>query len=438
MIPDNIQANIMKYLNNGVSGSSQPQKPVLVTNPYSLNYRYYLLSNSYITDDNYYIVNMGMYKPTPEEPSVPRIGIFTIEDARNGTFTKMLEIPNIGEYYADLVGSSILRDEEGRFYGLIFFNNGTQQDLYLVIFNDFLTDGIIQINYSFKLNQTFTIDGVTYSTRDFNSVIKHGNDYYLTDPRATIMLIGKVTINVGEENKVKLYYKLNATDSTTMHTTINTTGEGLYGLIMHDYQNTHKISKITFPEDNNESTQELILKNLFTWNNRIGHSVNYDIVNNNGNYIDALYYSKDNNNLYTTKYVLVRADETIKQINLPFTFTTTTSIALVTINYTIKDNLIFARFTDGSGGTIEKSFLFKIKTNTISQETELTSLENIDFARLEFIQQYNLYYCFTFSPLRYSILFIIRDVPTYGRDCILKQKLLNSKLFRAIKFKRNR
>jgi hypothetical protein len=436
MIPDNIQANIMKYLNNSVSGSSQPQKPIVSNASYTQNYKYFLLSNSYKTDDNYYIVNMGMYKEGSND-SVPRIGIFTIEDATNGNYKEMLEIPDIGEYKAYTTGKTILRDEEGRFYAIIQYKKPNTEDYrkYFIIFNDFLTDGILLINYSFQLNQTFTIDGTVVGTAYFEGAIKHGSDYYLTDPTSTLMLIGKLTINVGSDNEVKMYYKSNFKSSSDSNTTINSTGDSVYGLINYDYNNIHRIAKITFPEDNNESTQELNTKVLYSWDSRIGNSVDYDIANNNGNYIRKLYYSKDSSNKYTIKYVMVRADETIQEMNLPFTFVTDVSIALVVVNYTIFENLIFARIV---GGETDVKYLFRINTNSITIANEL-NIDDVNFYRFEVLKQFNLWYCWEFRPFtNNSKVFVVKDVPTYGRDCLLKQKFLNSKLFRVIKFKRNK
>ena len=455
MIPDNIQANIMKYLNNGVSGSSQEQKPVVSDTIYEFvgDYAYYTLTNNHITEDNQFIINMGMYRTTTES-SKPYIGIFNIENGIQGSAYRFYEIPTYNNYIPDIPTGTINRDEEGRFYGIISYRvDETHAYNFLVIFNDFITDGIIQINKAYNLHDyNLNINNNDINFNIFNNVLKRKNssDYILYNNSVdniyinNAKYIGILTINVNTNNEIKLYYNTitNYDTSRQSGTTIYSDENQTYGLIEYlTTSNQYKVDKIIL-ENSNEQVNQLIVKSLYTFNNvfDIRSKNTYTNYNFNGQYLETILQQKDNTNKYTFRLLFTRTDGTNKNIVIPFTITTTNNI---NVNYTINSNLLFMRVIerDGQETTIsdsKKLYTIDLVNNIVKYIQDIDFNIVINFARIEILKQFNLYYCFALNPANKPRLFIVKDVPIYGRDCILKQKLLNSKLFRIIKKYRNR
>lgn len=441
MIPDNIQANIMKYLNNGVSGSSQEQKPVVLPNRVSeVSFRYYPLTNNYKTDDGQYIVNAGMYRVDTTTQSTPRIIVWNVEQILEGEAYLVLTPPNINNFRPEMPMSSINRDEEGRFYGLFIYRNINDEfdsREYLILFNDFITDGIIQVNEAYNLNQySETIEGNTYNFGGADKVYKKGGTYYLLWNNGSptgYFIVGTLTINVGGTNDTKVYYYkyTDMGESGVCYPTMNIETDTIYGMFCYQTNNNYlKILYFSLPKDN--ETQILNTKLLYNKNEKAYFQLGAYLYNYNGNYVNVT-TSKNTNNNYTFKYVFVRADGYIQELTIPATATTSETTA--NVNSTIYENYLFFRFYDNVNIDIKK--FYRIKNNTIEEVQDLTDY-TINFARIEFLRQFNLYYMFAFRPGNYAYLYKIIDVPTYGRFKLLKQKLLNSKLFRAFKFKRNK
>lgn len=443
MIPDNIQANIMKYLNNGVSGSSQEQKPRFFDNEVSVtNFRYFPLTNNYKTDDGYYIVNMGMYREIVSEPSKPYILVWNVENIIDGDAYLKFQIPSIGNYVADTIhGNSINRDEEGRFYGLISYrniNDTTDQKVYLVLFNDFITDGIIQVNSYYILNNyNGTINGKTTYLNYSEVVYKKGGTYYLLyndrNNNRNDYVVATLNVGVGTEIEAKFYYytltDYNTTDYITIRTTLNIETDTIYGMFLYlTTSNTTKCMYFSIPTND---TQLLNIKQIYN-KNGLCVNTNFNTYNNKGNYINAVLYIKNGND-YSYKYVFGRADGTNYEITIPINVTTTTNLILA---YTIYENFLFIRVYDIQEIDIRK--FYRINQNTIEFIQDIPTTAIINYDRIEFLRQYNLYYMFAFRPGVEVRSFKLIDVPTYGRFKLLKQKLLNSKLFRIIKFKRNK
>lgn len=457
MIPDNIQANIMKYLNNGVSGSSQEQKPKVVGSLIDYGIVATAYTNPYITEDNKYMVVGTRYT----ENSVGKWGfmVHSVEDALQGTFNAFYEIPNYDGKTPYIMTGSLNRDEEGRYYTIIIYRQNNTNTEYLVLFNDFVTEGTIIINKAYNLNNvTFKAsNNTTMSIADtqIEAVIKkngsgeyifYNNSFptYITSENKYKYYFIKLTIEYNGTIKTQSYaYDItteadnpylkitdinvnNNSDNIYAMLTYNTTYSNVGGSIKPTNTNVGTITLL----DGDAEYNEVSIKRLYNNNSYIyvGHT-DYNYFNN-GIYIRDLMY-KYENNIITFKYILARADGTTQIVDFPDTITMPN---LENINYSITNNFITLSASDTDSVNRVRR-LYKLSNGVITFVEDISTL-GVGTGATYIMQQYNLYFCF-FLLVRPRV-YIIEDVPTYGRDCILKQKLLNSKLFRIIKKYRNR
>ena len=450
MIPDNIQANIMKYLNNGVSGSSQEQKPVVSSTEYNFNIINPARTNAYFTEDNKYIVIGTSYR-NPEHGNATEWGftIYGIEDAiKYNKFHEFYKIPNYDNKSVAFMVGSLNRDEEGRFYAIVNYGTTSSNTPYLVIFNDFLTDGIIQINKAYNLsnitfkkanNQTGHI-GDLYSTYVMKLSGKAEYIFYSYLPTDKYFYFIKLKIDYNNVISTTSYKFSIVEPETDFYLqindfSVNTTSENTYAMISYNSnyeiiegsikQKDYNIGIVNLP-DESEELIEVTIKRLYNNSSFIRYTGLYSSYLNNGLYMRHI-ISKYENNIVTLKYILVRADGTTQIIDFPTTFNITN---FNNINLSITDTFIIL----GLYGDTNIKRIYKLSSNTI---TFIDDLE-VGFGTAEnyILKQYNLYYVFTLI-LR-PMVFIVKDVPTYGRFKLLKQKFLNSKLFRTFKFKRNK
>lgn len=459
MIPDNIQANIMKYLNNGVSGSSQEQKPVVSPNYYQIPDRIFNVAKSYyVTEDNQYIIcNMREYATAKY-----CLKVISVNDTLNEQFAETFYVPDYNGYTFYQV-ANLNRLEDGRFYGVFEFTLPNEQPKdYLMILNDFITDGILVINKAYDLaNFTFTYNNYQFTYKIFNSAINVNNSgeyIFYSEDMGPVQIdntatkwkyfIGKLTINVdgGIEQKEWYFNLKNETDDNgtqIRNISINTTNETPYmlagyyderirvedgGGAFHYDPTNYKVGKVYLTNSNDEltSTNMQVLYSVSDYIASADFQGRY--YRRNGTYIDNVIENK-NGDIVTLKYTFVRADGTTKVIDFPSTFNIPDYLYS---NISIVDDLLFVGLLRENNNTIRQLYKIDIINNTI----ELVQDIEIPTAEIVIIKQFNIY--FVFSLLIYVRMYTIRDVPTYGRDCLLKQKFLNSKLFRAIKFKRNR
>jgi hypothetical protein len=388
MIPDNIQANIMKYLNNGVSGSSQPQKPVVSEIIYEQDYFFGITSNLYITEDKQYWVAGGFFKREQADTRVQVLGIMNVENAINGDEYEFITIPNYGSYSVANIWN-IDRDEEGRFYGIISFND-TQRisHPFLVIFNDFLTDGIIQINKAYKLddytfigpagsniplrgNSTKKIEGTgKYIVYDYSFGYNSKNYYYFT--------IFDTDVNTGPKIE-KVYTKIfnNVYAGINLYS-VNAESETPY-ILLEYYDETelvdtsivkknYKVDKLILTTDNTEDLVVTINStNLYTApSGYTDKAPRYTSNEDNGYYAEAILV-KETGNTQTLKYILVRADGSKIDIDFPSTFSLTN---YSNINYSITNSFIILRLF----GDTRISYVYKIDYTNNS----LVFISNLD------------------------------------------------------------
>ena len=469
MIPDNIQANIMKYLNNGVSGSSQPQKPVLLPDVYDFNNRFFNTTNTYVTEDNQYIVNMGRGWNNPTDRVIEsQIRVWNINDTikENPEPAMIFKVPttyNSIPLYS--TGQFMNRDEEGRFYTILWYGTEQSASPYLVLFNDFITDGIIQINEAYKLDDILITSDAYLQKKlsDFLYVIKlKGKAEYIFfnySEHSTstaqwggsyAFYVAKMIVSVGEGIKTKCWkFNIkNATDDQYLgcekmsvntdsdipfilmqyYTTYIKHGENPYTIEPTNYA----VGKIYLEEDPNNDFTTTTLKNITTINDYVSCN---DFENKayftNGLYIQDV-LKKYTNNVVSLKYLLTTTSQVAENINFPTTFNITN---FDNDNVSISDTFIIASLF----GDTDYRQLYKIDSlnNSLIYIDDLSTLGTaISTGEIVILKQYNLYFCFSF--LVFPKTFVIKDVPVYGRDCLLKQKLFNSKLFRLIKKYRNR
>ena len=469
MIPDNIQANIMKYLNNGVSGSSQEQKPVGINTTYRIPGLYNFPTNFYITEDQQYAVwACRGYVGETEQTEKVMIIVNSVDKILNNENDQVFYVPNYNNQVCIETGDSIDRDEEGRFYGVFryadSYSQQTNLNYYLLIFNDFLTDGIIQINKAYKLHNYRVPASSPYNATYldyFHSVkkAKGSGDYYfyqrnassgsLSNPDITTnpvaFAIVKLSIGVGEQPTTKTwYYNMSSTPANQfkdyqISISLNTETDTPYVMMEYSTDFTqsgglqtlgnYKVGKAILKQDNNDATK-INITQLYTSNEYIG-STDYGNrqYDHNGNYISNLLY-KITSTTINIKFLLVRFNGEKIEINGDETFTRYNN--RTGENTTITNEFIMLQLT-ATNPTTYRTYKIDYTNNKLVKIDMTTSLGAYGYV----LKQYNLYYIIQPSwPYIYAN--IVRDVPTYGRDCLLKQKLLNSKLFRAIKKYRNR
>ena len=472
MIPDNIQANIMKYLNNGVSGSSQPQKPVLLPDVYDFNNRFFNTTNTYVTEDNQYIVNIGIGWNNPtEQIRQNQIRVWDINNTiKDNPEPAMIFIVPQTYNNKELVslGDYINRDEEGRFYTTLYYGTEQNNSPYLVIFNDFITDGIIQINEAYKLDD-INVTSDTYHQMKLSRFahvikLKGKGEYIFFDYRQLgasqigqwagqyAFYVAKMIISVGEGIKTKCW-KFNIKNETDdqflgyQKMSINTDSD--IPFILMQYYTTYTIDgdpsssyriiptnyavgKIYLEEDSNTDFTTTTLKNITTINDYVAvNDFSYRAYNTNGLYIQDV-LKKYTNNVVSLKYIFTTSSQVAENINFPTTFNITN---FNNDNISISDTFIII----GLFGDTNYKQLYKIDSlnNNIIYISDLSVLSTtLSTAEIIVLKQYNLYFCFAFTVLPKA--FAIKDVPVYGRDCILKQKFLNSKFIRFIKKHRSR
>lgn len=463
MIPDNIQANIMKYLNNGVSGSSQPQKPVVSGTIYDFQTRFFNTSNAYVTEDNQYIVTMGVGYNNSQ--SYYAIQVYDIENTikEKPTPAMTFAIPS----YMGAEGSPsdfINRDEEGRFYTIIHYTINNVYTSFLVLFNDFITDGIIQINEAYNLNEINVTTDIyrqqTLSSFDRAIKLKGKGEYIFFTYKELggrqigqwagqyAFYVAKMIVSVGEGIKTKAW-KFNIKNETDdqylgwQKMSINTDSDIPFILIQYfttsnvegnpptQYRiipTNYAVGKIFLEEDPNNDFTTTTIKNIYTINDYISCSDFEDRAYlTNGLYIQDIVL-KYTNNVVSLKYLFITPSGVVENINFPTTFIITN---FDNNNISISDTFI----TLGLFGDTDYTQLYKIDRNN-NRLIYIDELTGISTSQIGILRQFNLYYCFSF--LLFPKVFLVKDVPTYGRDCLLKQKLLNSKLFRLIKKHRSR
>ena len=460
MLTDDIKQNIMKYLNNGVSGSSQEQKPVALNVKYEIDTpNVFQMSNAYITNDNKFSVYISHGWDDPKSYII----IDSVEKIIEEQHYQVLEIPDYNNYKC--IGhnnGSIDRDEEGRFYCLLTYvdryENPTDTKYYLVIFNDFLTDGVIQINKAYNLHDYTTTASSPYNATYLTifSNVKKANgsgDYYLYNRNAGQGLfnsdlsnkplafpIVKLSLGVGEEPTIKTwYYNMSTTaqnqfKDSLISATINIETDTPYMMIEYTtaFNNTrnenYKIGKLILPNKNEDITK-INIKTLYTSTEYIGATdFNNRQFQHNGNYINNVLYKVTSTKIYF-KYILANFNESITLIDGPENFDRYEN--WTNENTSMTNDFIIMQLSMTRPTTYR---IYKIDyTNNTLVNTNSTS--NIGaFAFI--LSQYNLHY--VIQPSYRETIQVIKDVPVYGRATLPKQKLFNSAIFRAIKKCRNR
>jgi hypothetical protein len=296
-------------------------------------------------------------------------------------------------------------------------------------------------NIPLRGNSTKKIEGTgKYIVYDYSFGYNSKNYYYFT--------IFDTDVNTGPKIE-KVYTKIfnNVYAGINLYS-VNAESETPY-ILLEYYDETelvdtsivrknYKVDKLILTTDNTEDIVVTINStNLYTApSGYTDNSPRYTSNEDNGYYAQAVLV-KETENTQTLKYVLVRADGSKIDIDFPSTFSLTNYSG---INYSITNSFIILRLF----GDTRISYIYKIDytNNSLVFISNLDQVfptgTNYSLSDVVILKQYNLYFCFTNNLVRKPIIFVIRDVPTYGRDCILKQKLLNSKLFRAIKKYRNR
>lgn len=152
--------------------------------------------NTLVTNDNNYFIRYG---GVPNSGSYNAIEVYSVNSIENNQAIHIFTNIKVGSNSIYLI--DLHQDEDGRFYGIGYYNNGSSNTFYLLIFNNFIQDGYLQINKSYSGTQI----GFTTSGEYWNKVTKRDGIYFIF----TSSKIVRFEINILEGNETKVANVIN-------------------------------------------------------------------------------------------------------------------------------------------------------------------------------------------------------------------------------------
>lgn len=456
-IANDIKQNVMKYLNNGISSSSSPYTPKLYDNVINIMDQTYMeKTTTYITEDNQYMVTIGTINNNF------KILVFSINSIyENQSYLTSYNIPNIGNYSVIDTGKNLERDEEGRFYTILHYKYNSSNKYYLVLFNNFLDEGTIQINAYYDLSQyTYKNNaGTTKTYEEFNIVKKEKGqanyvlfnnvDYSTTLNSDGYLYIGMLKVNTIGANttknwKVNLYTRSGGTYEFYQMTcsTIIAETDNIYFLTNAYYRYVTSqyddfrtgIVRIELLSDNqNKDTNEVYIGK----SNEI-YSTVQSVITDGKPYVYSQYYMQliegdYNSTTQKTQFYYIQCDlygNSIKtKLEGELYDGYMSSSGGITSNSSFHKQYLIYNFTMVSTEFPSYSKLIKINntngsiTNILDFSSMYTQISNMN---LTMIEQYNLKFFILFNNLSEYIpqMFILIDIPEYGGNSYLSKNFL--------------
>lgn len=456
-ISNDIKQNVMKYLNNNVNSSSSNYTPKLYDNVIQvMDQAYEEKTTTYVTEDNQYMVTIGTMN------SAFKILIFSINSIyENQSYIASYNIPNIGNYSVVDTGVNLERDEEGRFYTILHYQYNSNNKYYLVLFNNFLDDGIIQINAYYDLSKyTYKNNaGTTKTYEQFNIVKKQKGqanyvlfnnvDYSTTLNSDGYLYVGMLKVNTIGANttknwKVNLYTRSGGTYEyyKMMSTTIIAETDNIYILTNVEYRFTTQqyddymsgIERIELLNDNqNKDANEVYIGKVTEL-----YGTAQSCIMNSKFYLYSQYYMQMiegdyNSTQNKTQFYYIQCDiygnsrKTKIEGELYDGYMSST-IGVIDNSSFNKQYLIY-NFTMISTGFPEYSKLIKINNTdgSITNILDFTDMyDRTSDLNMTMIEQFNLKFFVIFNNQMEYIpqMFILIDVPEYGGNSYISKNFL--------------
>ena len=195
-----MEENILRYLTDKLPQETAENKPINIENVVTSNFlpdmRLYTFDT--VSNDGNYLIRYGGY-PRTEQYDVGGIDVFTIDAIKK-------EQPTLSFYTMKINGHGFAlrdlhQDENGRFYGIgNYIDESMNSTYYLIIFNNFVQDGYIQIRKFYSAQNM----GIS-ATENIIKVIKRdgvGEYYFLSISNNKIY---KFKIDVSQGDSLEIY-----------------------------------------------------------------------------------------------------------------------------------------------------------------------------------------------------------------------------------------
>lgn len=184
-----ITNNIKDNITNMLRQENNATNVVILGKIYSNQYSNFMIYGNYETSSNQY-------------------GYMCIVDS-NLNIIDMLTRYDSGTLIYPLV--SVRQSETGQFYGLTYGTNGNDTDYRIALFNNVLSSGILDNNYSVVLRQTYIVPnsasyrGALYRQNRITKSLDSATYYIVLHNTNNVSVVVKFTISVGEGNKWEVF-----------------------------------------------------------------------------------------------------------------------------------------------------------------------------------------------------------------------------------------
>ena len=366
-----MEENILKFFTGTLDGSPTTLEPENITNGVfdvnSLSYRYLMTTN-----DKQYCIRYGGFVTSQ---SYNAIEVYDMETLENGNPLYRFDDLTINNHTFTI--RDLKQDKDDRFYGIAEYYDGTNTLYYLILFNNFVQDGICVIRKYYS-NATMGIPNDTY----INYITKKEDsaDYYMFETANNKIYHYKIDITAG--NSLEIY---NCTQGGTITSGSFTCEIDLIGnnlIIMENWENDNSTAceckKLII-----DITKEI--SGTYTFK-----SVYYRSLNSNRLLIAHTIY---NHNFYIgyldqTSFSQTQYNFSFRKIDLngnTISITDTNNTYTSDISVSFADNYCFLY-----GNSNLYAYIYNPNTNTKSRFLNI-SFEGV-FGQPQIIQKFNLIY----------------------------------------------
>lgn len=372
-----MEEEILKYFTNKLPQETAEIEPQNIENVVTSNFlpdtRLYTYTT--VSNDGNYFIRYGGY-PRTDQYDVGGIDVFTVDSIKN-------EQPIYSFYNLRINGHGFVirdmhQDENGRFYAVgNYIDSNLNAEYYLIIFNNFVQDGYIQIRKFY----TATNMGIS-ADESFSLVTKRkdtGEYFFLSTPNDKIY---KFTIDIVNGNSLETY---NYTDNGTLNTGtleryFNIIDNNLIYLESLKDSNNTKIEekKLTINIDDEPSGQYHL--NVIRTLNK-GTNILFSSTISNFKYYEPILIKSGND--YIFYFNIIDLNGNIKTFNTGIIFAGNESLVIDFV-----DN--FVVLTDTTNNKLKLFYYDPNDTNNIINFKNATNFTGA-FINIQILKQYNLY-----------------------------------------------
>jgi hypothetical protein len=368
-----MKEEILKYFTNKLPQESTEVMPqnidTTVTSDFLSDMRLYTLDT--VSNDGNYFIRYGGY-PRTDQYDVGGIDVFTIDSIKK-------EQPIYSFYNLRINGHGFVvrdlhQDENGRFYGIgNYINENLDAEYYLIIFNNFIQDGYIQIRKFYTQSQM----GIS-ANESFSLIVKRENagEYFIISTSNNKVYKFKIDIVNGNSLETYNYSDLGTLSTGTLERYFNIIDNKLIYLESFNDSDNTKIEekKLTINIDE-EPTGTYYLRVVHTLNK--GNNILLSTTINNFKFYEPILVQSGNN--YIFNFNIVDFNGNIKTVNCNTAFN-----GNETLTVEFDDNYV----------TLVDRTNNKIKLYYYKNESEIINFYSGDFSgtlnQIQILKQYNL------------------------------------------------